>query len=179
MAVTGVLLIGWRSAAAALTKEVSQTSSSQGMPQSTAGANPACVLVRVAACRQEVIQQVCTISALITTCHGYAVAPAHVPFVIELLCCCGQPHDKVASDMQGKLSIFGQLAPGLCHRLCMMRDPVAPTNILQIINLSCCVAVDTLQEAPMSPAAKAAARKDKQGNPLEFLQLLRSLTTRW
>jgi hypothetical protein len=30
-----------------------------------------------------------------------------------------------------------------------------------------------------SPGAQAAARKDKKGNPLEFLSLLRSLTTRW
>lgn len=31
----------------------------------------------------------------------------------------------------------------------------------------------------LSSAAKAAARKDKQGNPLEFFQLLMSLTKRW
>jgi hypothetical protein len=35
------------------------------------------------------------------------------------------------------------------------------------------------QVAPATPAARLAARRDKKGNPLEFLQLLISLTKRW
>lgn len=36
-----------------------------------------------------------------------------------------------------------------------------------------------VQEAPKSAAAQMASRKDKQGNPLEFLKLLFSLVSRW
>ncbi len=40
--------------------------------------------------------------------------------------------------------------------------------------------VHLLQEAPsQSPAARAAPRRNKKGNPLEFLQLLTSLVKRW
>ncbi len=36
-----------------------------------------------------------------------------------------------------------------------------------------------VQEAPKTAAQQLAARKDKQGNPFEFIQLLMSLTKRW
>ena len=34
-------------------------------------------------------------------------------------------------------------------------------------------------KVPLTPIQRARARKDKKGNPLEFLQLLTSLVKRW
>ncbi|KAJ9508160.1 hypothetical protein QJQ45_021575 [Haematococcus lacustris] len=40
-------------------------------------------------------------------------------------------------------------------------------------------AATTKEDPSQSPVVSAASRKNKQGNPLEFLSLLKSLTTRW
>lgn len=36
-----------------------------------------------------------------------------------------------------------------------------------------------VQAPKLTPAQVAAARKNKKGNPFEFLELLKGLTTRW
>lgn len=52
-------------------------------------------------------------------------------------------------------------------------------NAVLLVGWRSALAAATKQAAPLSPAAKAAQRRDKQGNPFEFLELLMSLTKRW
>lgn len=53
------------------------------------------------------------------------------------------------------------------------------TTAVMMVGWRAALAAATPAAAPLSPAQQAAARKDKQGNPFEFLQLLISLVKRW
>eukprot|EP00195_Chlamydomonas_chlamydogama_P014702 CAMPEP_0202899370 /NCGR_PEP_ID=MMETSP1392-20130828/7622_1 /ASSEMBLY_ACC=CAM_ASM_000868 /TAXON_ID=225041 /ORGANISM="Chlamydomonas chlamydogama, Strain SAG 11-48b" /LENGTH=251 /DNA_ID=CAMNT_0049585535 /DNA_START=22 /DNA_END=777 /DNA_ORIENTATION=- len=53
------------------------------------------------------------------------------------------------------------------------------TTLVLLVGWRALLAKNTAPPAKLSPVAQAAARKDKQGNPFEFMMLLISLVKRW